>query len=349
MLVSSTDEFQAFMFKQLHFSPDVKDNYTCYSDRDHPESGYCCIYCREGYYQLGIADYTIPEDFSVSFQNPARQLRFGMMLSGKTHFKLYQKDAASFTPSSFIVLEENIKGQQAWRAGDHFHGLELTVSADFIENILHPVFPDCVSLSVFETNYTYKMLPAGVINLLNQMHFLHEKDALTPLYLEGLILQCLALLAEEFEENSSPMTAVQTAMNNAGQQHIPRSTIMRTIKVSDTRTITLSTADLSAVHLAHDILTEQYKNPPTVHELSEQVSLSMQKLNYAFLHEYDTTISDYILSLKMGYGAKLLSETLLGVDEIALQCGYHYPANFIRMFKKYYGVTPLQFRKFITR
>lgn len=349
MLVSSTDEFQAFMFRQLHFSPDVKGNYTCYSDRDHPESGYCCIYCRDGYYQLGIADYTIPEDFSVSFQNPARQLRFGMMLSGKTHFKLYQKDAASFTPSSFIVLEENIKGQQAWRAGDHFHGLELTVSADFIENILHPVFPDCVSLSVFETNYTYKMLPAGVINLLNQMHFLHEKDALTPLYLEGLILQCLALLAEEFEENSSPMAAVQTAMNKADHQHIPRSTIMRTIKVSDTRTITLSTADLSAVHLAHDILTEQYKNPPTVHELSEQVSLSMQKLNYAFLHEYDTTISDYILSLKMGYGAKLLSETLLGVDEIALQCGYHYPANFIRMFKKYYGVTPLQFRKFITR
>lgn len=201
-----------------------------------------------------------------------------------------------------------------------------------------------------------------MINLLNQMHFLHEKDALTPLYLEGLILQCLALLAEEFEENSShviapksvpagtlPATSVRTAINKAGQQHIPHAKVMRTIKVSDTRTITLSTADLSAVHLAHDILTEQYKNPPTVHELSEQVSLSMQKLNYAFLHEYDTTISDYIISLKMEYGAKLLSETLLGIDEIALQCGYHYPANFIRMFKKYYGVTPLQFRKFITR
>lgn len=140
MLVSSTNEFQAFMFEQLHFLPEMNGNYTCYSDREHPEGGYCCIYCREGCYQLGIADYTIPEDFSVSFRNPARQLRFGVMLSGKTHFKLYQKDAASFTPSSFIVLEENIKGQQAWRAGDHFHGLELTVSADFIENVLYPVF-----------------------------------------------------------------------------------------------------------------------------------------------------------------------------------------------------------------
>ena len=39
MLVSSTDEFQAFMFRQLHFSPDVKGNYTCYSDREHPEGG----------------------------------------------------------------------------------------------------------------------------------------------------------------------------------------------------------------------------------------------------------------------------------------------------------------------
>ena len=174
MLVSSTNEFQAFMFEQLHFLPEMNGNYTCYSDREHPEGGYCCIYCREGCYQLGIADYTIPEDFSVSFRNPARQLRFGVMLSGKTHFKLYQKDAASFTPSSFIVLEENIKGQQAWRAGDHFHGLELKVTADIIEKVLYPVFPDWVSLSAFESKYTYKMLPTGVINLLYQMHFQHE-------------------------------------------------------------------------------------------------------------------------------------------------------------------------------
>lgn len=54
MLVSSTDEFQSFMFKQLHFLPDVKDNYTCYRDRDHPESGYCCIYCREGITSWGL-------------------------------------------------------------------------------------------------------------------------------------------------------------------------------------------------------------------------------------------------------------------------------------------------------
>lgn len=54
MLVSSTDEFQAFMFEQLHFLPEMNGNYTCYSDREHPEGGYCCIYCREGCYQLGV-------------------------------------------------------------------------------------------------------------------------------------------------------------------------------------------------------------------------------------------------------------------------------------------------------
>ena len=44
MLVSSTNEFQAFMFEQLHFLPEMNGNYTCYSDRKHPEGGYCCIY-----------------------------------------------------------------------------------------------------------------------------------------------------------------------------------------------------------------------------------------------------------------------------------------------------------------
>ena len=43
MLVSSTNEFQAFMFEQLHFLPEMNGNYTCYSDREHPEGGYCCI------------------------------------------------------------------------------------------------------------------------------------------------------------------------------------------------------------------------------------------------------------------------------------------------------------------
>ena len=41
-------------FEQLHFLPEMNGNYTCYSDREHPEGGYCCIYCREGCYQLGI-------------------------------------------------------------------------------------------------------------------------------------------------------------------------------------------------------------------------------------------------------------------------------------------------------
>ena len=54
MLVSSTNEFQAFMFEQLHFLPEMNGNYTCYSDRKHPEGGYCCIYCREGVISLGL-------------------------------------------------------------------------------------------------------------------------------------------------------------------------------------------------------------------------------------------------------------------------------------------------------
>lgn len=123
MLVSSTNEFQAFMFEQLHFLPEMNGNYTCYSDREHPEGGYCCIYCREGCYQLGIADYTIPEDFSVSFRNPARQLRFGVMLSGKTHFKLYQKDAASFTPSSLLCWRKISKASR--------HGAPGTIFTDW--------------------------------------------------------------------------------------------------------------------------------------------------------------------------------------------------------------------------
>ena len=41
----------------------------------------------------------------------------------------------------------------------------------------------------------------------------------------------------------------------------------------------------------------------------------------------------------------LLSTTELSVDEIAKMLGYNYSGNFVKMFKKIHGKTPLAFRK----
>jgi len=47
----------------------------------------------------------------------------------------------------------------------------------------------------------------------------------------------------------------------------------------------------------------------------------------------------------MTMAENLLSTTELSVDEISKMVGYNYSGNFVKMFKKVHGKTPLAFRK----
>lgn len=329
MQINSNKAFQEFVFEKLTFSSFPKENYTLYTNPDRPELGYCCQYARAGYYELGIAEYTIPTDFSATFFNPNPQLRFGTLFHGKTHFKLFREQASSFSPASFLVYEKDIKGQQIWVHDEHFHGIEITVFPRYFTEVLLPQFKDCVNFNDFIQNYTYKFLPAQVIALLGQMMILHETNSLTPLYLEGLLMQCFAVLTQEIRSADG--------FHSTG-------TVTR-IPVGTDRYLSIQPEDRQALETVHEILTANFANPPTLHELSSQVLLPPQKIKCAFRHFYHMTIHDYVLSLRMAEATHLLQTTGLRVEEIGARVGYPYPGNFIQVFKKTYGITPLQFRR----
>ena len=131
MIVKSNEEFKAAVLNTLSFSKTEteSDNYTLYTNKKKPELGHLISYSRDGYYNLDIADYTIPRDFSLSFDNPQLLMRFGIVYKGATEFKLDNNPVSSFTPSSFFVIEKDIKGRQNWKKGQHFHGTEITCQA----------------------------------------------------------------------------------------------------------------------------------------------------------------------------------------------------------------------------
>lgn len=329
MTVQSPKEFQQFLFSMLDFSPAPRDYYTLYTSPKHPENGQYCLYSRPGYYELGVADYTIPKDFSVTFSNPRRLLRFGTLYTGKTRFKLQNQPANSFTPASFLVMEEGIRGQQAWKAGDYFQGIELTVFEPYLTECLAPSFPELLSFSDFPANVTRKSLSPEILAVLDQMSALHYADRLSPLALESLVLQCLAILTEETKRRpggNSPKACFQK------------------IKIGANRYLNITYEDLEALSRAKTILTERFCAPPTVQELSKEVLLSEQKLKSAFLSLYGMTIHTYATSLKMDYAAELLRDPSLSIREISQKCGYQYSGNFIHAFKKWYGITPREYR-----
>ena len=60
-------------------------------------------YSREGYYDFVIGDYTIPVDFSISYQHNEHLMRFGTVYMGETEFEIENNPISSFSPSSFFI------------------------------------------------------------------------------------------------------------------------------------------------------------------------------------------------------------------------------------------------------
>jgi two-component system response regulator YesN len=88
--------------------------------------------------------------------------------------------------------------------------------------------------------------------------------------------------------------------------------------------------------------------------LVEDVSLQaiadhmfMHPVHVSRLYKLETgeNLSDFVLRLKMELAASMLANPSLKIYEIALQLGYQKPNYFIKVFKKYYSLTPQEFRQ----
>ncbi|WP_026478667.1 helix-turn-helix domain-containing protein [Alkaliphilus transvaalensis] len=331
MVVKSNEEFKNAVLSTLSFSEIKSEHYTLYTNKKKPELGYLISYSRDGYYNLGIADYTIPKDFSVSFDNPEFLMRFGIVYEGETEFIIEDRPVSSFTPSTFFVVEKDLKGQQNWKKGQHFHGTEITIFESYFNDVIQPNFPNIMDFNAFIRNYTYIYLPLEIVEIIRQLQSLSYQNALTSIYLESKILECIAILYNEVTRSSENAFTNQINYGN--------------INIGKDRVIKLTSSDINAIQKAHDILEKNYSNPPDIKTLSKMVFLNEQKLKAGFSKHYHMSIGEYTNHLKMRVAANLLSTTDLSIEEVAHKVGYNYSANFSKMFKKVYGKTPLKFRK----
>lgn len=96
---------------------------------------------------------------------------------------------------------------------------------------------------------------------------------------------------------------------------------------------------------AIDYIKNNYSRKLSVAEVAARLYLSPHYLSNLFHEELGISPQQYIMSVRMKRAAELLAIDELLVTDIAHSVGYHDALGFSKLFKKFYGVSPKEFRE----
>ena len=98
------------------------------------------------------------------------------------------------------------------------------------------------------------------------------------------------------------------------------------------------------VRLACEYIEKNFQENINLNKISNYVSLSKNYFCNIFKKETGVTIWDYLIRIRMEEARKMLLETSMKTYEISEKVGYDDPSYFGRLFKKYTGFTPVEYR-----
>lgn len=89
-----------------------------------------------------------------------------------------------------------------------------------------------------------------------------------------------------------------------------------------------------------------FRNPALkIQDIASEVHFSTAYLGYLFKREMKQNLWDFVTELRIEEAKRLLATTDKKRYEIAYEVGYESPEHFSRMFKRYAGVSPAEYRK----
>ena len=190
---------------------------------------------------------------------------------------------------------------------EYFHSL-FSIEGNFLFNF-----------GIFKTGKPIiepKEISASVRLVLNQLKIKQTTETLRPIFIKGKVYE---LLSYYFNEDT-----------NKDSEYCP---------------YIANEESVSKIKRAKEIIIEEMNNPPSLHELAQQVGLNIKKLKTDFKEFYGVPVFTFLLNYKMELAKKMLKEQQLNVNELAIFLGYSTSSHFIAAFKRKFGITPKQFAK----
>lgn len=78
--------------------------------------------------------------------------------------------------------------------------------------------------------------------------------------------------------------------------------------------------------------------------VAAQVKKNTAYISRIFKNEFECNFSDYVTQKRLEYSRELLADPSYKVYEIAEKSGWAAGSNFIKVFRRYYGESPNEYR-----
>lgn len=178
------------------------------------------------------------------------------------------------------------------------------------------------------------LLPAETMNRLasaeRALFFTLEEPALHTM--ETLLRLCM-------EENASP------APDPRYLGDLLNCVFNRLFRIESAEAAPTATPKSTPIQAALLYLHMHFRENPRLSELAEIAHYNTSYFSIVFHRELGMTYCQYLNMLKISYAKSLLLSSGLKISDICFECGFTSRANFLRLFKKQVGLSPLQFRK----
>lgn len=93
------------------------------------------------------------------------------------------------------------------------------------------------------------------------------------------------------------------------------------------------------------LMEEHLDDPLSIKQIAQHLALSLRMLEYLFREQLNHTPAQYYLHLRLQNARRLVTDTGLPIQEIALRTGFNSLGSLSRCFREAYQLSPTQYRR----